>query len=705
MAEPQENPEFTVSFMSKGPRKKRVDQLGEKYQIPMQWSEKLPVKTRKITDLGCLVCFLIVITIMIVTTFFIFWRTSPHNMYKMYDSSRNDCGVDDAKDFPLLYLQTFKAPYKSVCVKECPHFDYNQIKYNSTGYLKRDLRDGEDSEYSRMYIKASQPLDFVRFDELKAGKSSTHTLKMSDQEIFGFDSGFVNDYFTEKNWNDYLTNKQIECHPNQQISSCKYKKNEFWVYDSYPFLGMVCVPLAPKTSLHFYRISSKINHGVVGDILDSWKLLLYCALISLALSFVYLILTRFCGKFIVWSIGILLVIILIVSGIVIFFTYYYEGPLHEKANHLKIKYLSFLLSHKVLFHILAVVLILLGFFLIYLLYSKKDEISLALPLLEIAARCSIKNILLIILSVVIIILQIGVFFFEIYVLIRIFTMGTEVHDETNGSPFVKFDLNFLHYLLAALHIFGTYWILIFLNNFNDFINAAVALNFYFQTKLNNINIFCHTIGHNLGSVAWTIVLLPVYIVKLFFWPFKWCFTSETPSNFQKKVNLRCNKCCVCYEYIFDSICENYMALTYMGSEGFLVATRRYFYLTQKYLEEHQTVSFLSFLYNLLGRALITFLGGYCGVLIYKGDLELQQNVKYVGVIFFFCYFISFVMGSLFINLFSTAYDTIMICYLAEYNLFEQMDSQYTLQANDEVKEALKNCINPNGQSYARLLNK
>ena len=692
--------------MATDARKKRVNSLGEKYQIPLKWAEKLPVKARQVTDLGCLICFLIVVFMMCITTVFIFWRSDPHNMYKMYDSSGNDCGEGEAKDHPFLLMQTFEAPYKSVCVSKCPHFDYNQIKYNSTGSLNRPVESEEDSQYSRNYIKASHPLDFVEFNEKQAGKSLTHTLKMEPQEIFGFDEAFVNGYFKQENWDNYLSKQiKLDCFKNNEFSSCNYKKGEFWVYDTYPLMGLVCVPLSPKTALNFYRISSKINHGMVGDIMDSGKLLLYCGLIALALSLVYLILTRFCGKFIVWIVGILVVLLLIISGIMIFVTYHYDGPLHEKANHLKIKYLSFLLSHKVLFHFLAVGMILLGLFLAYLLFSKRREIGLALPLLQIAARCSIKNLLLIFLSIFTIILQLSVFFFEIYVLLRIFTMGEEIHNDKDGSPFVKFKMTFIHYLLAMLHICGTYWILIFLNNFNDFITAAISLNFYFQTELRNINIFCHSVGHNLGSVAWTVVLLPVLLVKLVFWPFKWCFTSERPSNFQKKVNIRCNGFCVFYEFVFDSICENYMALTYMGSEGFLLATRRYFFLTQKYLEEHQTVSFLSFLYNTMGRFLITLLGGYCGVLIYRGDIELQQNVKYVGVIFFLCYFVSFMMGSLFINLFSTTYDTILVCYLTEFNLYDQMDSQYTLQANDEVKEALKNCINPNGQSYARLLNK
>ena len=51
-------------------------------------------------------------------------------MTKIYDSSGNVCGEGKALDFPVLYLQTFSKPYKSVCVWECPKFDYNAIKYD-----------------------------------------------------------------------------------------------------------------------------------------------------------------------------------------------------------------------------------------------------------------------------------------------------------------------------------------------------------------------------------------------------------------------------------------------------------------------------------------------------------------------------------------------------------------------------------------------
>ena len=148
-----------------------------------------------------------------------------------------------------------------------------------------------------------------------------------------------------------------------------------------------------------------------------------------------------------------------------------------------------------------------------------------------------------------------------------------------------------------------------------------------------------------------------------------------------------------------------MALTYMGSEGFFFATRRYFYLSQKYIQEHRTATFLSFLYNSLARMLIGILSGYFGILIYRGNLHLQQNVKYVGVVFGLCFFLAFVVGSLFSNLFSTAYDTIVICYLVETNLFERNDGQYQIKANLQIKDTLKSTIDPNTDSYVKLLNR
>lgn len=85
------------------------------------------------------------------------------------------------------------------------------------------------------------------------------------------------------------------------------------------------------------------------------------------------------------------------------------------------------------------------------------------------------------------------------------------------------------YFFIILHFFGMYWLIITLNNFNDFVCAAITVNYYFKTDIKNIRIFCHSLGHNVGSVAWSIVLLPTLLVKLVFGAFDYCLTSDNPN--------------------------------------------------------------------------------------------------------------------------------------------------------------------------------
>lgn len=75
-----------------------------------------------------------------------------------------------------------------------------------------------------------------------------------------------------------------------------------------------------------------------------------------------------------------------------------------------------------------------------------------------------------------------------------------------------------------------YWLIIVLNNFNDYVTAAVSVNFYFKTNIINLRIFCHVLGHNIGSIAWTIILLPILLIKYIFTGFDFLLTSENPNG-------------------------------------------------------------------------------------------------------------------------------------------------------------------------------
>lgn len=94
--------------------------------MPVEWRFG-PIKDvhRRVTDKTCLLFFILYLISMIITGAWGLSRASNVPFYKVYDSSRNVCGEGRAKDFPLLYMQTFSKPYRSVCVRACPSFDYN----------------------------------------------------------------------------------------------------------------------------------------------------------------------------------------------------------------------------------------------------------------------------------------------------------------------------------------------------------------------------------------------------------------------------------------------------------------------------------------------------------------------------------------------------------------------------------------------------
>jgi len=131
--------------------------------------------------------------------------------------------------------------------------------------------------------------------------------------------------------------------------------------------------------------------------------------------------------------------------------------------------------------VLAVFLIITGVILFLYLICRCRKINRANGIIKIASRMSIRNSLLLILSVVIVITQVCVFFYEIYIMLRIYTSGEERHDKEDGNPFVFYDLNDWNKFLIGFHCFGTYWLIIVLNNFNDYVCAGCTINAYFNT--------------------------------------------------------------------------------------------------------------------------------------------------------------------------------------------------------------------------------
>lgn len=94
-------------------------------------------------------------------------------------------------------------------------------------------------------------------------------------------------------------------------------------------------------------------------------------------------------------------LVLIVFGSYVMYTFYSPGPLNDAFNPARIKYLTFLFENKPCMTVISVVLILAGILMIILIFKKSLYIRITVPILSLALKSSLRNILLIILSVVI----------------------------------------------------------------------------------------------------------------------------------------------------------------------------------------------------------------------------------------------------------------------------------------------------------------
>jgi hypothetical protein len=71
--------------------------------------------------------------------------------------------------------------------------------------------------------------------------------------------------------------------------------------------------------------------------------------------------------------------------------------------------------------------------------------------------------------------------------------------------------------------------MISLNSLGDFMASAWGVNYYNKSPIFSINLLCHTLGHHIGSIAYSIIFFPVLIFKIIFGWIEWTIDSKNPN--------------------------------------------------------------------------------------------------------------------------------------------------------------------------------
>lgn len=663
-------------------RQELVRDLEADFRCPEAWGQgPARNKFRHCTDTVCYAIFVATLLFMIATAIWAGAKSDRDGVYKLYDSSGNICGQGVAAAHPLLFLQTFEAPYRSMCVSACPQFDYNQIANNATGNASA----------------AITPLFYREFARRHAGNTFTTSNDITEREAFAYNPGFANGYFSEQDWNAYVRRVRMDCLPNRQFANCVSDGVHFFPYDSYSVLGKICAPLSPKTALMFTKVSATLQGSKVHDIAYAKSLYGYTALVAFGLSIVFLVLLFLCTTLFSWLLFVTLGLALLALGILIFVSYAYTGQLNDPNNALRVKYLQYLIDHRALLIFLAVLSILAGLFAFYLMIRYRGYIQTSIPLIKYATKSSLKNFLLNILSVVVLLVQIFVFVLELYIISKIYATGRETTNTAVGQPYATYELSAWNTFCIVLHVFGTYWLIVTLNNFNDFICAAATVNDYFwhdqKGPIQDLNVFCHTLGHHVGSIAWCLFLLPALVLKIFIGPIDWFTSSDNPNGLQRLVRKIFFPCFWLYNRTIQRITANYFPITYLGCENFWPASKRYYYLTERYNDRAEIAMLVGDFFSVASKLLIMIGCVGFSYLIYKSRIDYQQNINSIGLIFVIAAVIGYIVGGLFINIFVTTYQAVVVCYLVEVDIITNTNNALNLKHPAELAEVINDLKN------------
>ena len=205
------------------------------------------------------------------------------------------------RDFKYLYMIKFSKNYRSICVRECPIFDYNQIKYNSTGL---------NSTYIRpvYFENLSAVIDYsVRND---VGSEST-------DNPFDFDEAAAAGYYSRQQWDDYLARLTFNCRPNEDVRECRHNPADgVFLYDSRDSFNRFCTPVSPRVAASVSKVGDVSGNWTRDIKIAKWTIFI-ALLVAFILSLVFIYLSSWMMRFIIWIQLVLAIIFMVGLSIIL----------------------------------------------------------------------------------------------------------------------------------------------------------------------------------------------------------------------------------------------------------------------------------------------------------------------------------------------------------------------------------------------------
>lgn len=433
-----------------------------------------------------------------------------------------------------------------------------------------------------------------------------------------------------------------------------------------------CLPekisdLTSSASSYFTAVAAKLNDSGnlewAKDIMETWPVVLYVLGASIVFSILYLILLRLCALAII-----LISIVAIECGLAGFGYFLYKEAEDDYPSDTQTKAHDTL---KILAYCLWGGTIL--FALIILFMWRRIKLAVAITKSAVIFMGQVCNIMII--PFLNFLVVVGMVCLWIFALVYLYSCGTVDSSRETFNTFgnVKWDnttRNLFYY-----EVIGFVWIIEFKIFLTQMAIALIVAYWYFdhgdQPKHHHkiFSAYWTAIRYHLGSVAFAALLLT--IVKLIKWFLEYLqkkvYKQGFDGNKAVKFICGCVGCYVrCFERFIKFLDKNALIGIAYSSKSFCASAKEVLVLMVTNAARFVALGSIGELFSLLGKTLVTLASTAFGFYIithtYKSDISSPVGPAVVYMMIGYC------VSSIFLSVFETVCDCIIIFYLEDERL-------------------------------------
>lgn len=429
-----------------------------------------------------------------------------------------------------------------------------------------------------------------------------------------------------------------------------------------PAPGSQAVVNSTETKNVMQRIrDSDVSRQVLADVNNGKYLILACAGIAFALSWIWLLLIRCCAGFMVWTTIVFVVILSIVLSVFLCLQAKRARDKYNDAKRKSIETIEQNLQQKTL-TAFAVLVTVFTFVLIIVLIAMRRRIQLAIAILKEAGRVLADEPTLFFVPLCIFVLIAGFLAYWIATSLYLATTGTPLYDPETGV-FVRYQVERQVRYMQLYHLFGLLWWIALLLGANEMIIAGGVATWYFSldNKLQGwpiLRTVRRTLLYHLGSLALGSLLIAIVQFIRMMIEYIQTHLKKYNNDFVKFLMKCLAYLFFCLERFLKFITRNaYIQIAIYG-ESFCTAARQVWAILMRNALRLIAVDFIGdFLIN-LGKIVVMFGTALAGLFLLKRD----EKIVYWAIPWLLILIVSFAIATAFFGLYEMAIDTIFLCF-------------------------------------------